>query len=613
MLRSGRLNISAQKVAPWKIYTLWLVVMAVFISLLLVVAPGRGAGWIQDDGLFLLMSWNAANGYGLDRLLPQAPHYLFHALLMKAGLLEFLHFRYVNYIVILLSALVFFLGIDPRRIKSPVVPVAVCASLLVSLDSIQNPNSLALAFFMFGAGCYFFATNSENKIKQLLLLFSGILFAVAGFMHAAVVIAMLALVGMIWFVDPSVRKSLLLPGFLLLTLLLWGAYISALGWVNLLAAPAGHDASVGYIGHRVLKILAFYLKILLLYLLVLWLFRKKIPDMHFMVQAALSVVVTIFCIASLATYLAESEIHFPGWLWVSQIPGAAFLLLFFVLYRWLGEHAFNSKDSQYSVNAEIVRQSEGKGWIRALRAAMSRTLYELRFNTLSRVQMVSVVGLLLVQAAVAVGSNTAIIQGMVFFAGPAIGLTFIIWDGLDRSRQRSSRILIGVAILWLCILGTISFTYNHPGQAVIVSGTVALEETPLRGVLEQPRYVASVKRLGEAYRTNGCEKLTMVVFDYIPMVFYILQHPAPDHVSVTRPSMLFPEEGIRSILVPLRGWCVIDATGIETQDEIERNHGFDKRAALRTWLEQQSDRVITIPSPGAEFIGDVRIIVRDAR
>jgi hypothetical protein len=614
MWQENSLKILAKKADQWKGFILWLAVIAVFFSLLLVVAPGRGAGWIQDDGLFLHMSWNAVNGYGLDRLLPQAPHYLFHALLMKAGLLEFLHFRYVNYIVILVSSLVFFLGLDQRRFKSPVVPVAVCASLLVSLDSIQNPNSLAMAFFMLGAGCYFFSINATPLRRHVLLLLCGFLFAVAGFMHAAVVIAMIVLIGILWFFDRSIRRSFLLPAFLLGSFLLWSFYISALGMESLLAAPGGHDASAGYIGHRVIEILRFYLKTLLIYLLAMWLFRKSKQGIHFVAQSALSVAVTIFCVASLITYLAESEIHFPGWLWVSQLPGAVFLLLLFVLFRWSGERVLNQSGSDNLVNTAIFPEPGGKGWKQNSFDALNRALSELRFNALSRNQIVAVVGLILIQAAVAVGSNTAIIQGMVFFAGPAMGLTIIMWDTLDRGGHVSSRIFTLVAVVWLCILGTISFTYNHPGQSIEVSGTVVMEDPPLRGILEQPRYAAAVKQLGEVYRANGCEKMTMVAFDYIPMVFYILQHPAPVDVNVVvRPSMIFPEERIRSILEPQHGWCVIDVTGVETQDEIERNHGKDKRAALRTWIEQQSDRVITIPSPSSEFIGNVRFIVRDAR
>lgn len=602
------------KTTPLKLYLLWGFVIFIFLCLLVVVAPGRGAAWIQDDGLFLLMSWDAANGFGLDRMLPQAPHYLFHALLMKAGLQEYLHFRYVNYILILLSSLVFFLGLDQRRFKSPIVPVAICACLLVSANSIENPNSLAMAFFLFAAGCYFFAISATPLIKQTLYMFCGVLFAVAGFMHAAVVIAMILLIGIIWLVDHSIRRSLLLPSFLLVSFLLWGGYISSLGMETLLAPPAGHDSSIRHLTYSAWLIFAFYLKTFFLFLLALWVFRKRKHEKFILAQSILSVVVTFLCIASLITYLSGSTHHFPGWMTVSQIPGAAFFLLLFVVFRWLGERIIYSYGVQLPARSDRDAQSSRKGRILLLHAAIHRTLLELRFDALSRKQIIAVSGLILVQAALATGSASSIIHGMVTFAGPVIGLTIIMWDLLDRCGHISSRILVMLAIAWLCILGTISFTYNHPtNQPIISSGRVVLEDSPLRGILEQPRYAAAMKRLGEVYRANGCERMTMVALDYIPMVYYILQHPAPNSIGVVRPLFYFPEERIRSILDPQHGWCVIDATGIETQDEIERNHGIDKRAAIRSWVENQSDRVVTIPSPSSEIIGDVHFIVRDAR
>jgi hypothetical protein len=597
--------------ARWNIFMLWLLVVFVFCFLNLIVAPARGAAWIQDDGLFLLMSWNAANGFGLDKLLPQSPQYLFHALLMKAGMLEYLHFRYVNYFLILTSSMVFFLGLVSQRFKSPWVPISICASLLVSANSIENPNALAMAFFLFGAGCYFFAAERLRFKDQILLVSSGLFFAVAGFMHAAVVIAMLVLIAFIWFVDSSIRKSLLLPTFLVFSILLWGGYIFLLGLENLFVAPVGHDASTGYIFNRILKILTFYTKALLLYFLALWWFRKHIHNIHYRAQSTLSILVTIFCSVSLVTYLAESNFHFPGWLWVSQIPGAVFLLIFFVFFRWFGECALSPVESELAASQKEGRLANFKGRLQKYFVTISRVISVLRVDVVSRRMIISMFGMLLIQSAVAVGSNTAIIQGMVAFAGPTLGLTIIMWDDLDKRKEISTQRLKLVAIFWLGILGIISLTFNHPtGQPVLAAGRVVLENSPLKGISEQPLYAKAVSQLRDAYQANGCEKLTMVSFDYIPLVFYILQHPASDYVNITRPSMFFPEERIKMLLSQSNGWCILDITGIETQDEIDRNRGVDKRAALRKWVEDQSNKIVTIPAPSSELVSEVRIIIK---
>jgi hypothetical protein len=603
------MSVQASKRTAWKTNLLWVAVLFVFVCLLAIVAPGRGAAWIQDDGLFLLMSWDAANGFGLDKMLPQAPQYLFHALLMKAGLQEYLHFRYVNYIVILLSSLVFFLGIDRRRFQSPVVPAAVCACLLVSANSIENPNSLAMAFFLFGAGCYFFSVDASRLGRQILLALCGTLFAIAGFMHAAVVIAMLVLISLMWLVDQSIRRSFLLPAFLLVSFLLWGSYISSLGMSNLLATPAGHQSSIGHLAYSVWAIVLYYLKLLLLFLLTIWIFRKKKHEKFTLAHTILSVGITLLCIASLITFVIGSSRHFPGWMTVSKIPGCTFFLLLFVIFRWLGELIASSLE-----HSDMGAQPTGKIATLIPFAAIRKTLSELPIDPLNRKLLIAISGLILIQAAIATGSASSIIHGMLFFAGPAMGLTIILWDSLNQSSNLSSRLLVKLAIAWICILGTITLTYNHPtNQPIIAAGRVALDESPLRGILESPRYAASVKQLHEVYRANKCEGKTLLTLDYIPMVYYILQHAAPNSIGVVRPIMYFPEDRIKSVLDPRQGWCVIDLAGIETQDEIEHNHGIDKRAAIRTWVEQQSDRVIMIPSPSSEIIGDVRFIVRDAR
>ncbi len=91
---------------------LWIIPLVIYLTLIYVIGPLRGAPWFSDDGLFLRMSFDAANGYGWDRMLPQQPSYLFNALLMKFGMTELLQFRTVNYSMCFFSAVIFFIGLD---------------------------------------------------------------------------------------------------------------------------------------------------------------------------------------------------------------------------------------------------------------------------------------------------------------------------------------------------------------------------------------------------------------------------------------------------------------------------------------------------------------------
>ena len=80
-----------------------------YASMVLFVAPNKGGFWFADDGFFLQMAWNAAYGYGWDYALPQSPSYLVHASLMRLGMVEYLHFRYFHYTLMLAASLIFFL------------------------------------------------------------------------------------------------------------------------------------------------------------------------------------------------------------------------------------------------------------------------------------------------------------------------------------------------------------------------------------------------------------------------------------------------------------------------------------------------------------------------
>lgn len=670
--------------ARWRASWLWIAVLIVFLAVVVIVAPGRGAAWISDDGLFLQFSWNAANGGGFDRLLPQAPHYLLHALLMKIGVREILHFRYVNYLIILFSSSVFFLGLDKRRFMSPLVPLAVCASLLVSLYTIQSPNSLALAFFLLGGGCYFFATDSVGYTKSILLALCGVLFAVAGFMHAAVVVAMLVLIAVILVIDRSVRYALLAPCFILFSFLLWGAYIYWLGIDNLLASPAGHNSSAANLYYRILLILRFYQEAAIAYGLVLmatwWLGR----GMFSATQSMLTLVVTLFYGATLIAYVngiappeAISGLHAINFLtadgqWIMRLPGAAIYLLLFATFRWIGEGWFASFCGKSSGNSQALFSRSGAAVLACLQAIPTKVLKPFNSNTQNLKFTMAVLGILLLHSSTAVGSAAEIFQIMVFYAGTAIGIAMLLWESLDQDREqvsivypklsivwvglvcvlafgyaintnanlarptvffalpavgltyifrgslgrdgrKTSVLLSAVLAAWLVMMALFSINYNHStNQPILSRGRVVLKDDPLCGIWEQPKYASAVTELLKKYQQNGCSNVPIIALEHLPLVYYILQRRTLDNIGAVYPGVYFPEDRIKKALDPQVGWCVLDATSAETRAVITQNHGVDRRATLRAWVMENSDRVDVVMSPSADM-GDISLYVRHKR
>ncbi|MEI6066002.1 MAG: hypothetical protein WCP96_01575 [Methylococcaceae bacterium] len=611
--------------ALWKINILWASVAFVFLVLMLGVAPGRGAGWVVDDGLFLSSAFNAANGFGLDKMLPQEPGiYLFNALLIKLGMVEYLHFRYVYYILNLLSSAVFFLGLDHRRFRSPAVPVAIFTSLLVAFSSILVSDF----FFLLGAGCYFFAIDAPQRKRATLLALSGILFAVTGFMHAAFVIAMSVLIGFALLIDKSLRKSLLWPCFILGTLLIWGGYIYCIGVDNLLVTPAGHDASAGHLLLNVGRILWTYLVVVLAYLLTVRLFKKRGQEKFAAAQFLLSVLVTVFYGiefygAQFASYYSDKVVPWLGLdahvfrvlhndlRQVVHVPGAIYYLLLFAIFCWLGE-GWSAIDRNQRLGNK--KNSPAPTYLLSgvsnIYVTTLKLFTSLDWNSLNGKLTLAAIGLSLLVSGYATGSASSLAICMSAFSGPAIGLVIIFWASPNRQISHFTALLLTV---WIGIFVLFALTINLPTfEPIFTRNRIMLEDTPLKGILVQPRYARSVVQLREEYKANKCQELTLIALEYIPTVYYLLQHSAPNSIGVVRPGVYFPEDRIRTLLNLQGGWCVIDATTKDTKTEIERNHGLDNRETIRILVKNNADRVFTISSP-SEDIDDLRLYIRDAR
>lgn len=609
--------IQLPKGAQYRIFSLclilWFVTACVFIFLLLVVAPGRGAGWVVDDGLFLANAWSVAHGGKLDGMLPQEPVYLINALMIKLGIRELLHFRYAYYFLSFTSAAVFFIGLDRRRFMSPMIPVAVGAALLIAFSSVLP----MYFFFLFGAGCYFFSEDAVGWKKELLLSLSGILLAIAGFMHAAILIAMLLLVFMILVSDKSTRKSLFAFIFVSTSLVLWGGYIESLGIEKLLATPAGHNASLGHLLSSVGRIIWYFCSIGLVYIAVVILFKKLGRRKYAAAQIAISVVVTAYFFVKF--FSAQFDI-FHGTVKLSEVigqfidvPGIVFCILLLVFFRWIGEFCFDvgllharSMEGDYS-----SRKTTNRGLIRERGAYV---ISSIQANGAHRNLLLAVSGLFLVAAGYAAGSVSPFAICLSAFSAPVLGTAFILWESLD-SRDRGYWQFYGLRIVlliaWLAIFCMYAATVNLPTlEPIITNDRVTLRESPLKGIEEQPQYQKSLLQLLDVYKKNGCQNVSFVTLDYVPMVYFILRHSLPNEFGIVRPMFYFPEEKLQRELNVHKGWCVLDVTTNETQTLINTRMS-DNRANLRGRIQEESQRVFLIPSP-SDGISELHLYVRDA-
>ena len=583
-----------RKVRHLKLMLSWSLVFGVLGVLIFVVSPARGAFWFSDDGLFLRMSWEAANGYGWDRMLPQSPSYLFHSVWMKFGITEYLHFRYLHYLFSFICALAFFGGFIDKPWASSLFPAATLLSILVSINSIESPNTLVLNFFLLAAGCYFYALKLQQKyFQQLFFALAGGLLALCGFMHAAATIASVILaVIMIW-VAPAARRSSLLLIFFGVLIFLWAWYIGQIGLDSLFQPPAARDSGIPKLIHRFWLLLGFLLRPLVIYCVsayfyIYWMGKRsqlKIQRAPRLISVQLSWGVLSLASLSVASYLLDWSWRFPGWRGILQVPGLIYYPLLFLIFALIHQYYLGAKGKHFVGIGNI-------------------------FNHIEQKQLISILGF---------------IQGLVFFAGPAAGLALCLWNQSVvkvKSETYDEKITIqnNFSVLycpshklfflaWGILFAIFSLSYNHPsGRRVLEGGLREIQESPLRGIYESTPYLFSLSQIQSIYQAQGCNHKTLLVMDYVPLLHYILKHPAPNSVGVMRPMYYYPQEKIQDALRDPRGWCVIDLTGQETQDDIQKN-ASDRRAPLRRWLGQQGIKFNTI-SPGSELVGNITIYVK---
>lgn len=574
---------------------LWIIPLFIYLALVFVIGPLRGAPWFSDDGLFLRMSFDAANGYGWDRMLPQQPSYLFNAVLIKLGIIELLQFRAINYSLCFFSSALFFIGLDERGLRSNFAPIAVAASILVYLNSVESPNSLALHFFMIGSGCYFLALRSSNLRSHTLLVLSAIAFALCAFMHAAVAIAVLLIGCFIYYLDPRVRKSSFLYVLLLVLISLWVWYISTIGLSTMLKVPAAHETSVLELLRRIYLIFKFPLVALAYFIVTAWLFRKHGLTRFSISKWILMWSITALVIVALYGNIFPMEMAYPKLFDLHQIPGAVYYSLFFVIFNLIFSTFGAFPQSQFSLIRRIYYFSNR--WIKINKPGTHN------YNLL-----IAVIGFLLIPAGLAAGSNTAILVGLVYFSGPALGLVLML-EAYQVSQKKSYQIYT-FTLIWIVIFTVFTCFYNHPGAtAPFKNERVLLEGKPLNGVMESRQYSKSLQDLKKLYEENNCSKKLMFTMDNIPTIYYIFQHHAPNDIGVVRPLYYFPEKQIFELLESNNHWCVIDITSLETNDGI-KNAGIDKRDEVRKLIKLKSTHSYTIQTPGEGFIGDLNFYVR---
>lgn len=588
----------------WKQLLPWLIPLVTVCVMSFFVMPRRAVGLSSDDGLFLTLSWQVANGYGLDHLaLPQTPNYLINAVFMRLGFHEIFWFRFLNVVLCSISSFALFTALKKEHTPAYVTPVAVAACSGIYLYTIQGPNSLALNFFMLGLAAFIAGNALADRKKTALLLVSGLLLAISGFMHVVVAAAMF-----FWIVFSMVlgyRSRLVLLVYILCSACLWTWYINAVGTSIFFAAPKAHSGDTSHLLTRLFLILRYYGEISLFcvcYLFALGYFAK-LNKVGFLLCSFLAA----FFLYHLGTYVINTIYlngpiqlgHASPWhgkfllsdegLWISALPGA---FAFHVLIAAFFYYCFSLR------GARLFRKQQGTHTGTSHHVQLD---YDL---------MITVAGIVTLQIATAIGSNTGISQGMIFFAGPACGLAIIFMRGASPDESTFDRWAHKVfCVLCLGTIALFSLFYDHTeNQRIFSSNIKPMSAPPMRGLSAPPNYSAAMEKLIDAYQKNDCAKKRMMALDYVPLLNYVVGHRFDEVVGLVRPLFFFSNEKMLFEFNKGESWCVFDITSVETRAYIDRMKA-DPRSDVRGWLERHSSSVEKINTEGLVDLSDIAVFV----
>jgi hypothetical protein len=581
------------KASDFRFFTAWLGSGLLILFVILVVIPGRGAGWMVDDSLFLANAWNAIHGFGLDGMLPQEPVYLVNALFMKLGATEILQQRYTYYTLWGLGVWFLLSGIESER-TNWLIPLGVAGAVCISFSSV-----LAMScFFPLAAGSYFRATKALGWQKDVWLTLSGLFFALGAFMHAALAIAMFLTVLSIYLIDRSVWRSALAPVFLIGSIVLWGGYLHVLGVDRFFAQPAGHQTDLLHLFGNVTRIVWFFASAILAFIILAVAFRRKGEERFLWAHYGLSLLITAFyCFKFLGMHLLSAYpeffvAHGFGSYTVDRLlnaprlvvdaPGAIYYLLIFVICRCVAE-----SDRWRLVS---IWRHPVVCW-NTLTEFLNADANRMRF-------FIASTGMCLMAAGYAAGSASSFAICLSAFSGPAFGIVFMVWRHLEKNRlNQFAVVLLGV---WSCVFVLFAARMNLPTFEPIMHAPdrVTLSETPLKGLKESKRYQDAVDQLKAAYALNDCESKRLVLMDYVPTVHLILQHEVPNDYGVVRPGVYFPESKLMKELDSHVGWCVLDVTTDETRALMQSK---DVRASVLSRVYEEHKASVALASPSRDI------------
>jgi len=215
----------------------------------------------------------------------------------------------------------------------------------------------------------------------------------------------------------------------------------------------------------------------------------------------------------------------------------------------------------------------------------------------------------LLMASLAAGSNTALMQGAVFWGGMFLGAATYLFVVERATFGWPWRLL---ALVGFIQLTTLNITYNHPSKGWInLDGGLILTSSPLKGIVETVAYGKGLEGFKTAFTKSGCESRMLFVTDYFPMAYFITGRPAPQDIGVPRPAYYFPIDIIYSEMAAQSKWCILVGFRDETKVVLQERGELIKLEQVKAKIASLGVEVWRDSSTEFGEVEELSLFVRD--
>uniref|UniRef100_A0A7C4AAQ6 Glycosyltransferase RgtA/B/C/D-like domain-containing protein n=1 Tax=Fundidesulfovibrio putealis TaxID=270496 RepID=A0A7C4AAQ6_9BACT len=537
VVSSWGLSRSRDEGARWPVLAAWCCFIALALFFLFYLTPRKGA-FFSDEGWYLYNALRALRHGELDLFLPQAPSYLVNTAFMTLLGEGYLPLRWAYTLCSLLAGAAVMAGVgrgEPPMLRA--LPLGLSCVLVAGLSSLVNYQNGPTLFLMLGLGLNWLADGlGAAWAARAARLGAGLALACSAMVNLTVAPGLvLVCLWLLWtsWRDHDLGRALVPVSCGVFLAAMLGAYLYALGWQEMFRVPKGHGFHYG----RILEILA---------LCAVWpgcwstlyvMGRISGGGRGRFSQAARTMLARP-ALWGLGLATLAAALHMAKAMLVIAAVSPPFPLTLLATVNpviILPQYAY-----AVFCLAVFSGDKDAPQHRRGVFCALALLVYWAQQTFYSDVPV-----------------NFSMVFASGYMMALGLGLLSLRSGPGDRAVIRlGAAFFVGCCVYFL-------FTGGWTTENTILGPKAEVDHPRFRGILESPERVEMFARLKKAYDECGCADKTLVSFRNTSLLYYFLDHKAPERLSYMSQNFGMYREEVRRVLDAGGPWCVFYSENIK--------------------------------------------------